>query len=225
MATNLFDKVEPTWRSLPDLEYGYWLVRFGEALEKHEDHQGENAIPAPLAGVAKIIEGGHQMITLSMAAEGGDRFRVAEVAAYRPQTDLQVAATVNWVVTRSVLENKPSIRENLHLEEKKEKKQVRNSGSGGVKMPANVKVHRSDEHSGTVYISVPKDSFASIYYVQFCQDNPADEASWSDGGQSDSCRSIEVKGLKPGEIYHFRVRCFGGGQYSPWSQIVTIRIL
>lgn len=40
MATNPFDKVEAAWRYLPDLEYGYWLVRLGEALGKHEDHQG-----------------------------------------------------------------------------------------------------------------------------------------------------------------------------------------
>jgi hypothetical protein len=225
MATKLFDKVYPTWRNLSDLEYGYWMVRFGEALVKHEDHQGDNTIPSPLANGAKIIEGGKQMITLSMAAEGGDRFRVAEVAAFRPQADLQVSGTVNWVVTRSVVENKPSIRENLHLEEKKEKRQLKSSGPAGVKMPVKVKVHRSDDHSGTVYISLSKDPYASMYYVQYCQTNPADEASWADGAQSDGCRGIEIKGLNPGEVYHFRVRCFGGGQYSPWSQIVTIRIL
>jgi hypothetical protein len=75
MPANLFDLVEPTWRFLPDLEYGYWMVRFGEALEKHEDHQGENGIPHPLAGATKITEGGHQMVTLAIAAESGGKRR------------------------------------------------------------------------------------------------------------------------------------------------------
>jgi len=220
-----YDKIEPTWRLLPDMESGHWIVRFGEALEQHEDHQGDRRIPYPLADGAKIVAHGKQIINLAMAAEGGDRFRLAELAAYRPQADLQISATVNWIVTRSVLENKPSIRENLHLEEKKEKKPYRSSGPSGVKMPTKVKVVRSDEHSGIVYVSVAKDAAASMYYVQYCQSNPADETSWIDGAQSDTCRSIEIKGLKAGEVYHFRVRCFGGGQYSPWSQVVTIRIL
>jgi len=84
------------------------------------------------------------------------------------------------------VEHKPSIKENLHLEEKKEKKQVRSSGPSSVKMPAKVKVVRSDEHSGTVYLSVAKDTAASMYYVQYCQSNPADETSWIDGAQSDN---------------------------------------
>lgn len=225
MATNYFDLAEPTWRLLPDREYGYWLLRFGEALQSHADHQGENAIPPPLANAATIINRGNQIVTLAIAAEGGDKFKRAELAALRSQSDLQVSATINWVVTKSVVENKPSVREGLHLEEKKEKKQIRNAGATGVKAPAKVKVKRSDNHSGTVYIDVPKDPHASMYYVQYCQTNPADEASWGAAEQSDSCRNIEVKGLKPGEVYHFRVRSFGGGQYSPWSQVATIRIL
>jgi len=160
-----------------------------------------------------------------MAAEGGDRFRMAELAAYRPQADVQVEATINWIVTRSVVENRSSIRENLHLEEKKEKKQLKASGAGAVKMPTKVRVVRSDAHSGTVYINIGRDPAASMYYVQYCQNNPSDENSWIDGVQGDGCRNLEISGLKPGEIYHFRVRCYGGGQYSPWSQIVTIRIL
>lgn len=225
MATNFFDIVDPTWRSLPDLEYGYWMVRFGEALEVHEDHQGDNSIPPPLANGTKIKDNGHHMIALSVAAEGGDRFKTAEKDAFRPQAELQVSATVNWVGTRSVLENKPSIRQNLPIEEKKERKAARSSLTAGVVAPSKGRVKRSDDHSGTIYISVGKVPNASMYFVQFCQDNPADEASWVDGGQSDSCRGIEVKGLKPGEVYHFRVRCFGGGQFSPWSQIITVRVL
>lgn len=220
----LFDKVEPTWRSLNNLEYGYWLVRLGEALESHEDHKGD-AIPAPLANGARIIAEGKHMINLSLAAAGGDRFRMAELETFRPQADVLVEATVNWVVIKSVVENRASIRENLPLEEKKEKKQVRTTGAGSVKMPTKVKIARSDEHSGKVFINVGRDPYASMYYVQYCQNNPADESSWIDGAQGDSCRNLEISGLKPGEVYHFRVRCYGSGQYSPWSQVITIRIL
>jgi hypothetical protein len=143
---------------------------------------------------------------------------------YRPQADLQVSATINWVVTRSVVENNPAIRANLPLEEKKEKKMVRISHAAGVTTPTNVKVKRADEHSGTVYISMAKIPGASMYYAQY-RHNSADEASWIDGPQSDFCRNLEIKGLTPGEVYQFRVRCFGGGQYSQWSQITTIRVL
>lgn len=226
MAINPFDLIEPTWRSLADLEYGYWVVKFGEALEKHEEHQGENAIPPPLAGPAKIKDGGNQMIALASAAEGGDRYKGAERDVFRPKIDLQVSATISWVVVRSVLENKPSIRANLPLEEKKkEKKSVRSGAQAGITTPTKVKITRSDEHSGTAYVGVARIFGASMYYVQYSQGNPADETAWIDGGQSDSCRKIPVPGLKPGEIYHFRVRCFGAGHYSAWSQVVTIRIL
>lgn len=226
MPTDHFDIVEFSWRGLGNMERGYWMLRFAEALEKHEDHQGENAIPHPLAGPPKITEVGHQVITLAMAAEGGDRFKQTELEAYCKQADMQIMATVNWVVVRSVLENKPAIRANLLLEDKKEKKVVRNTlPVVSAAPPTNVKVKRSDDHSGTVYVSVTCVLYASMYYVQICQDNPTDEASWMDAAQSDSCRKIEVKGLKPGEVYHFRVRCFGGGRYSAWSQFVTVRIL
>jgi hypothetical protein len=225
MPTNPFDIIEPVWRSFSHLEYGHWMVSFGEALEKHEDHQGENAIPPPLAGPAQLKEVGNLIIALSIAAQDGDHNKAAERDAYRPKSDLQVSGTVNWVAMRSVLEDRPSIRGNLPLEEKKHKKPVRSSGSGFVTAPTNLKVKRSDEHSGIVYLSVERIPLASMYFAQYCQGDPTDEASWTDGGQSDSCRKIEVKGLKPGEVYHFRVRCFGGGQYSPWSHVVTIRIL
>ncbi|GFO56960.1 hypothetical protein GMSM_39670 [Geomonas sp. Red276] len=226
MATNPFDLIEPTWRSLGHLEYGFWMVRFGEALAKHEDHQGENAIPRPLAGGAQIIEGGNQMIGLARAAEGGDRFRKAELDAYRPQADLLVSATVNWVVTRSIVENRPSVRGNLHLEEKKrEKKLLKNPAPLGVTAPTTPKVKRSDNHSSIVYVSVGRILMASMYYVQICQGDPTDQSAWVDAAQADSCRNIEIKGLTPGAVYHFRVRCYGSGVYSPWSQVVTVRVL
>ncbi|GFO58162.1 hypothetical protein GMST_04870 [Geomonas silvestris] len=224
MVNKLFDKIEPTWRLLTNLDYGYWMVRFGESLESHEDHKGD-AIPPPLANGVRISAEGKHMINLSLAAEGGDKFRMAELETFRPQADVLVEATVNWVVIKSVVENRTSIRENLPLEEKKEKKQVRASGAGSVKMPTKVRVTRSDLHSGTVFINIGRDAYASMYYVQYCQDNPTDENSWIDGVQGDSCRNLEISGLKPGEVYHFRVRCYGGGHYSPWSQIVTLRIL
>lgn len=225
MAVNYFDLAEPTWRSLSDLDYGYWLLRFGESLQKHEDHQGENAIPPPLASASKIISDANHIVSMALDAAGGDRFKKAELAAFRSQSDLEVSATINWVMTKSVLEKKPSIREGLHLEEKKEKKAVKPAAATGIKTPTNLRVKRSDDHTGTVYISVARDPSASMYYAQYCQDNPTDESSWVDGKQSDSCRNIEVKNLKPGEVYHFRVRSFGGGRYSPWSQVVTTRIL
>lgn len=222
-----FDKVEQTWQSLAHLEYGYWGRRLGEALVIHPLHQGENAIPHPLHNGQKIIETSDQVIAMALAAAGGDRFRMAEVDAFRPQAQMQVAATINWVVVRSVLENNPAIRENLPLEEKKEKARVKHTGTGSVTKPSKVKVKRGEDHSGIGYITVPRDPFASMYYVQYCPQglNPSDESSWVDGAQSDSCKNIEVKGLIPGQVYHFRVRTFGGGQYSLWSEIVTIRIL
>jgi hypothetical protein len=216
------DIIEPTWRSLSDLDYGHWMVNLADALAKHEDHQGEGAFPHPIAGPPKLMEGGNQMIAVAMAAQGGDRFKKAERDAFRPKLELMHTATIQWVVSRSLLESRPSMIENLPLALKK--KSMKSSGTAVLGTPSKVKATHA-EHSGNVYISIGKVPNAAMYYIQSCQGNPNDEEAWVDATQSDTCRKVLLPGLTPGALYHFRVRCFGAGQYSPWSPVVTLRVL
>jgi hypothetical protein len=216
------DIIEPTWRSLSDLDYGHWIVHFAESLAKHEDHRGEGAFPPPIAGPPKLTEYGNQMIAVAMDAQGGDRFKRAERDAFRPKLELMHTATIQWVVSRSLLENRPSMIENLPLALKK--KSTKSSSTTVLGTPSKLKATHG-EHTGSAYISIGKVPNASMYYIQICQGNPNDEEAWMAAAQSDTCRKVLLPGLTPGGLYHFRVRCFGAGQYSPWSQVVTLRIL
>jgi hypothetical protein len=216
------DIIEPTWRLLSGVDYGHWLVSLGDALAKHEDHQGEGAFPDPLAGPPELMEGGKQMIAFAMAAEGGDKYKKTDRDAFRLKMELIHTTSLQWVVTKSLLRNKPSMVENLPVVIKK--KPVKSSPPFVLAAPSKVKVTHG-EHSGTAYASLGKVPYASMYYIQICQGNPNDEGAWIDKAQSDTCRKILLEDLTPGVVYHFRMRCFGSGKYSPWSQVVTLRIL
>ena len=157
-----------------------------------------------------------------MAAEGGDRYKIAERDALRPTTELAPTMMVQWAVIRSVRENDASLVGSLGLQPKT--LSARGSVVTTVTAPVNITA-KHGKNPGTVLISTSKVSKSLTYEVGICQGDPSQEESWSTVGPFDHCRNIELTGLEPGKVYYFRVRCFGAGGLSPWSAIISLRIL
>jgi hypothetical protein len=148
---------------------------------------------------------------------------MAERDAYRIKVEVNVTITVQWAVIRSVRENDPSLIANLGLEPKK-RLTTRNRIPALVGAPANLTV-KHGPLSGMVVLNTPKVLHGITYELQICLGDPTNEESWSDKDQFSSGRKMEVKGLEPGRVHYFRVRCFGAVGHGPWSPIVSLMVI
>ena len=222
MPHPLLNVVDLKLRDLSHWELGHFVVGLADAFAVHPGHQGENAFPHPVAKPAELKELGNNFLAVTAAAETRDVNKVRERDALRPVVELNPSITVQWAVIRSVKENNPGLIANLGLEMKK--KPTRSAISSSVMTPVNVRV-KHGQHSGTVLISTTKVPKALTYDVGICSGDPTMEEYWRTVGPFDHCRNIELSGLEPGKLYYFRVRCFGKGGQSPWSTIVSLRIL
>lgn len=222
MPHPLLNIVDLKLRGLSHWELGHFVVGLADAFAAHPGHQGENAFPHPVAKPAELRELGNNFLAVTAAAESRDINKVAERDAMRPLVELNPSITVQWAVIRSIKENNPSLIGNLGVETKK--KPTRAAVSASVIAPTNVKV-KHGKHSGGAFISTTKVPWARTYEVGICLGDPTNEESWKTLGPFDHCRNIELTGLEPGKLYYFRMRCFGKGGQSPWSTIVSLRIL
>jgi hypothetical protein len=211
-------------KKLPHLEFGHWVVSLGDALAAHQGYQGEGAIPPPLNDGPATRQLGTSFLTVNAAAETKHVDRVKEREAMRPVVELHAASTAQWTVMRAALENNPSLIANLPLPFKKEPTS-KGIGSTAITSPQNPRAKHGPPNS--VLISTDRVERARTYDVGICSGgaDPTQEASWSMLGPFDHCRNIEIGGLEPGKLYYFRMRCFVAGSYSPWSEMVSIRVL
>jgi len=216
------DLIELNLHLLPHLQLGHFVVGLADAFEKHPGHQGPGAFPPPLPQLDELRQVGNNHIAVTKAAEGGDRYQAAARDALRPTTELCPTILINWAVMRSVRENNPSLIANLGLQPKIPAAKA--SLPALVTAPQNVTVkHGRDE--GSVLLSTSKVPKGLTYHVGVCCENPSLEESWSLLGPFNRCRNMELTGLEPGKVYYFRVRCYGAGGLSPWSAIVSLRVL
>jgi len=223
MPHPLLNIVDLKLREMSHWELGHFVVALADALAAHPGHQGEDAFPHPVSKPVELKDLGNSYLVVTAAAESRDVNKIAQRDAMRPLVELNPAITVQWVVIRSVKEGNPSLIANLGLEQKK-KKPARSAITSTVTTPAKATA-KHGQHSGSVLISTPKVPKALTYDVGKCSGDPTAEDSWQIMGPFDHCRNIELTGLEPGKLYHFRVRCFGKGGYSPWSSIITLRVL
>jgi hypothetical protein len=209
-------------RNMPHLELGHFVVGLADAFAAHPDYQAPGAIPPPLPQPDVLRQFGVNHINATRAAEGCDRYKVAERDALRPTTELYPTMMVQWAVIRSVSENNPALIANLGLQPKIQS--VRSSVPATVTAPQKVTA-KHGKGPGTALINTGKVPRSLTYDVGICQGDPSSEESWSTVGPFDHCRNMELTGLEPGKVYYFRVRCFGAGGLSPWSAIVNLRVL
>ncbi|WP_129126667.1 fibronectin type III domain-containing protein [Geomonas oryzae] len=222
MPNRFLNAVDLKLSNMSHLELGHYAINLGDAFEAHSGHQGEQAFPPPLSKPSALKGMGTNFLVLNAAAESHDVNKVAERDAMRPIVELHVAGAVQWAVMRSVLENNNSLIVNLPLQPRK--KAARSAVNANVHAPQNPKV-KHGVNSGTILASAAKVEKARAYYLAFCTGDPSLEESWTIMGPFDSCRKMELSGLEPGKLYYFKIRCFGKGGMSPWSEIISLRIL
>ena len=217
----LLDIVDVNLRKMPHLELGHFVVGLADAFGVHSGYQAPGSIPPPLPSVDELRQAGLKHIAVTKAAEGGDRYKAAERDALRPITELLATIMIQWAVTRTVRENDTYLVTGLGLPPKIET--TKNTLPASVFAPQGVRVCHKE--SGSVTVRCDKVPKGRIYEVGICKGDPSSEESWSIRGPFDHCRGIELAGLEPGVVYYFRVRCFGAGVQSPWSAIVSLRVL
>lgn len=205
------------------LELGHYAINLADAFSIHSGYQEEHSFPPPITKPAMLKDMGTNFLIVTTAAESREINKIAERDAMRQVLELHVAGVVHWAVLRSKLENNSSLIANLPVQTKK--KPVRSTASSGaVHAPQNPKAKHGTE-SGTAIISAMKVEKARAYYVSYCTGDPTLEESWSNPEPFDSCRRMMLSGFEPGKLYYFRVRCFGKGGMSPWSEIISLRML
>jgi hypothetical protein len=125
-----------------------------------------------------------------------------------------------YVVMRSISENKPSFLEEIPL---KLKTRLSRGPSKTVQLAAPIVALKHGQPK-SILVSYNKVSGAGSNEIQICTGAPNDEASWRTVGTYSQCR-VEVPGLEPGSRVHVRVRCHGTGTPGPWSEVVSIIVL
>lgn len=221
MTHPLLDVMDLNFRPLTHFELANKIITIADAIAVHPGFQ--EPFPAAVPTPKELKDLATQYHALVNAAQSGDRNKIAERDALRPKTELNAALTVQWAVIRSLRENNPGLIANIGVEQKK-RVTTRNLHPGLVSAPVNIAA-RHGQVSGTIALYVGKVQGAVTYEVQICQGDPTQEQSWSDAAKSAHCRNIEIKGLEPGKMYNFRVRCFGSSGHGPWSHVVSLMAL
>jgi len=151
-----------------------------------------------------------------------DGHKLAERDALRPTTELVPTIFLQWAQIRSVREDDLTIVTGLGVPPKIQTSKPSNATAV---MTSPQKLQVKQGKTGCALISTGKVSKARIYWVGICEGDPSSEESWKLLGPYEHCRNIELTGLEPGKLYYFRVKCFGAGSESPWSAIVSLRVV
>ena len=218
----LLDIVGPNLRTLSDMDLGHFVVGLADAVDAHDKWKSPGSIPPPLPQTDEMRQVGNRHIILTKGAEGHDRYQIAARDANRPMVEMLTTMFIQWAVTRSIRENDPDVIAALGLVPKIPV--LKSSPPSTMTEPEKVKA-KYGKNSGSAYLSCSKVPKSRIFQVAYCQGDPSLEESWTIAGPFDLCSSMEVPGLELGKLYYFKVRCFGAGNTSPWSAIVSLRII
>ena len=209
-------------KNMSHMDLSHFVISLADSIDANPKWQTEGCIPKPVPDSAELREVGNKHFAITKAAEGGDRYKSAERDALRPATELAPTIFLQWAQIRSVRENDHSIVTGLGVPPKIQTPKL-SSPTTIMTAPQNLQVKQGK--SGCALVSTGRVPKARIYWVGICEGDPASEESWKILGPFDHCRSIELTGLEPGKLYYFRVKCFGAGSESPWSAIVSLRVI
>jgi hypothetical protein len=212
----LFDVVDFDFPTLPHIPCANKMLTVSDCVAVHRAYQGDLPSTIPSAQEAKEVATQYSILA-------NDRNRTAERDQYRPKAIMTFAILIQWAVMRYFRENDPSMIANLGLAPKK-KAAIRNRKHPLPDAPAKVAVIHA-LLSGSVTMNIAKVMGCLIYEIQFGQGDPTREETWSGMVESSLCKGVEIKGLEPGKVYHFRVRCVGAGGRGPWSSVISLMVI
>ena len=207
--------------SLPHLEMANTIIGVANAIAIHPGYQ--DAFPPTIPNAKELLETGNHYSALITAVSMGDRGKIAERDAFRIKAVQQLMITLIWTGMRALREDNPSLTMNIGVPPKKNALS-RSAAHVTTGTPKGIQIRHGAE-SGSVIIDLPKVNGAVIYKAQACQGDPSKEESWSQEWPSTKCKGITVSGLEPGEIYYFRMRCFGRAGNGPWSAIISLMVI
>jgi len=209
-------------KNMTHMDLSHFVISLADSIDASPQWQAEGCIPKPVPDAAELREVGNKHLAITKAAEGGDRYKTAERDALRPATELAPTIFLQWAQIRAARENDHVIVTGLGVAPKI---QTPKSSTPTVTMTAPQNPQAKQGKTGCALISTGKVSKARIYWVGICEGDPSSEESWKLQGPFDHCRNIELTGLEPGKLYYFRVKCFGAGNESPWSAIISLRVI
>ena len=213
--------VDVNLKSMSHMELSHFVISLADSIDAHPKWQTDGCIPKPVPDSVELREVGGKHFAITKAAEGGDRYKSAERDALRPATELAPTIFLQWAQIRSVRENDHTIVTGLGVPPKIQT--TKSTATVIMTAPQNPQVKQGK--TGCALISTGKVLKARIYWVGICEGDPSSEESWRLLGPYDHCRNIELTNLEPGKLYYFRVKCFGAGTESPWSAIVSLRVV
>jgi hypothetical protein len=216
VARELFDLI---FRDVNHPRFIIYLGGIGDALEVHAGYQN---LPEEVPNAGKFRDLARRLTEAVKAAQYGDRLKKAELDAIRVEGEEATIALANWAVIRYLVNKDSSLLANLGIAPKKAV--VKNSNQVSVTAPQKVSAARG-KLQGSVVLKASQMKGCASLEVQFCQGDPLQEASWSTGEHFPHCSHMELKGLEPGKIYHFRVRYLGNDGHGPWSAIVSLMVV
>ena len=142
----------------------------------------------------------------------------------RHEVHVSVVLMGQYVVMRSVSENKPEFLDSVALKVKTPPaKRATGNGSSVLPAPENVTLKHGPT-SGTIIVGYNKVPGAGSYEIFLSEGDPANEQSYAGMGQYNRCR-VDLKGLEPAKKISVKVRCHGTGNPGAFSQPVSIIVL
>lgn len=222
MTHPILEMLELNVRSLSHVGLVNLMLNIADALEAHPNYK--EPPPHPVPGPAELRASAVRFQAVVNEADTGNRNKKAERDALRPMTEVELEILKQWAQWKAYKENDLSWITNIGIPQKKKGLTARTSASSHpVGTPEKIKVEQGA--SGVALVTVNKVLAAILYYVQICDGDPSDEAAWKTFDKFTGCRGMQVTGLQPGKIYHFRVRAFGAAGYGPWSAIVKMMVI
>ena len=199
-----------------------FIIYLGGIADSLDSHQGYRNMPEDVPNAGKFRDLASRLTAAVKAAQYGDSQKKAERDAIRVEGEEASIALANWAVIRYLATKDPSLLANLGIAPKKQV--VKKSNKASVTAPSNLKATHG-KMSGSAILKSDRVPGSASLEVQFCQGDPMQEESWSAGQHFPHCSYMEVKGLEPGKMYYFRVRCLGNDGHGPWSAIVSLMVI
>ena len=216
MARDYFDL------NFKDVSNPDFIIYLGGIADSLENHLGYQNLPEDVPNAGKFRDVAGRLTEAVKAAQYGDSQRKAERDAIRVEGEEASVALAHWAVIRYLAKKDLSLLANLGIAPKKQVAKSPNKAS--VTAPQNLKATHG-KLPGSVVLKSARVAGCASLEVQFCQGDPMQEESWSAGQHYPHCSHMEVKGLEPGKMYYFRVRCLGNDGHGPWSAIASLMVI
>ena len=207
------------FRNMSNSKFILYLAGIADALEVHPGYQN---LPPDVPNSGKFRDVENRLILGEKAAQYGDSQKKAERDAIRAEGEEIAVALANWAVIRYLASKDPSLLANLGIEIKKPATKKAQQASDTA--PSNVKATHGKVSGSAVLRCGRVQGYASLE-VQYCLGDPTQEASWGLGVHFPHCSHMELTGLEPGKMYHFRVRYLGNNGHGPWSAVISMMVI